>query len=149
MKAYGPTGYEIAGTLDVVDATATILPSTFRKDADGRLDFEYAGESEVDWDTQRTKTRNTRRLFIDEEGGVWTEDEITLTEQDPAEEEISCPVNDPECLGGEGDCHDACEMPESERIARGLPLPTTDDDRVGDINSRHGVCHGTCIPREG
>lgn len=31
--------------------------------------------------------------------------------RDP-EEFLSCPVGDPDCLGGEGECHDACERPE-------------------------------------
>ena len=28
---------------------------------------------------------------------------------EPEVDEICCPVGDPDCMGGDGDCHDACE----------------------------------------
>lgn len=32
-----------------------------------------------------------------------------------ADDPVSCPVEDPDCIGGDGDCHDACEAPKVPR----------------------------------
>lgn len=36
-----------------------------------------------------------------------------------AEEDDGCPVGDPDCMGNNGDCHDACEPPSPERTGDG------------------------------
>lgn len=45
----------------------------------------------------------------DEEGVRYVEH---LRERTKGLESSECPVGDPDCLGGDGDCHDACDSPE-------------------------------------
>src|SRR5258708_37570615 len=71
MKALSPEGNKIIGTLDVVRGTA-------RADVDlgatGTLNIEYMGETEVDWDSQETKTQDGERLFVCSQRKVWRGD---------------------------------------------------------------------------
>lgn len=63
-------------------------------------------------------------------------DEITEAVGQPAEDddEISCPVGDPDCLGGEGDCHDACEAPAGDDDeAENDRLLQAEDERLEQI----------------
>jgi len=73
MKAVSPEGNEIIGTLDVVRGTA-------RADVDLRandkLNIEYQGETEVDWDSQETQTQDGERLFVCSQRKVWRENEV-------------------------------------------------------------------------
>lgn len=85
MKAISPKGTEIVGTSDKILATAQIQSGTFTRATDGRLDFDSVGYTEVLWDTQETLRRGDKRLFIDERGDEWAEDEITLVEENPEE----------------------------------------------------------------
>ncbi len=78
MKALSPEGNKIIGTLDVVRGTA-------RADVDlgatGTLNIEYMGETEVDWDSQETKTQDGERLFVCSQRKVWRENEVVRATQ--------------------------------------------------------------------
>ena len=60
MKALSPEGNKIIGTLDVVRGTARAAVDL---GANGALNIEYLGETEVDWDSQETKTEAGERLL--------------------------------------------------------------------------------------
>lgn len=79
MKVTSPSGSPIIGTNDLVRATAYIEDGSFRF-LDGKLDFEFIGDSDVDWDSQSTTRINGERTFVDEEGDVWLESQLIITE---------------------------------------------------------------------
>ena len=66
----------ISGTLDQVPAVAVVDGASL--DADGRIDVDFAGGSNVDWDGQATVTRAGERIFIDENGEEVPETDIVL-----------------------------------------------------------------------
>src|SRR5256885_13081817 len=73
MKAVSPEGNKIIGTLDVVRGTAR---ADVALGSNGTLNIEYQGETEVDWDSQETKTENGERLFVCSQRKVWRENEV-------------------------------------------------------------------------
>lgn len=81
LEAFSPWGSRIVGSFDTVDVLAKIV--TWKPRAhDGTLDFDYAGESDVDWDSQKTKTHGASRIFVDDQGRPVLEREIVLREVD-------------------------------------------------------------------
>lgn len=66
----------ITGTLEQVPALAVVLSAGL--DEDGRIDVEYAGRSEMDWDGQATVCRGGERIFIDETGEQVAETDVAL-----------------------------------------------------------------------
>lgn len=50
--------------------------------ADSILHFEHDGYTEVDWDSETTITRSGSKVFVDEDGAEWTEDQIVLEEEE-------------------------------------------------------------------
>lgn len=80
MKATSPTGVAIWGTKELVPGVAVTSENTFSRKPDGRLDFDYAGETELDWDNQRTVEKNGHTVFVDADGDEWNEDQIVLVD---------------------------------------------------------------------
>ena len=80
MKAYSrTTGRMIVGTADTVACMANLILDSFRKDEDGDIDFEFEGETEVFWDSQKTDTDDVgNRYFYDENGDLINETDIEL-----------------------------------------------------------------------
>ncbi len=63
-----PNGSPIIGTEETLTACAL---ATFRWE-DGRVAYDYAGETECDWDNQRTLTTSDgKELLRDENGVIW------------------------------------------------------------------------------
>jgi len=73
MKAVSPEGNEIVGTLEIVEGTACAKVSLTRN---RRLRVEYGGETDVDWNSQRTKTDQGERLFVCSQQRVWRESQV-------------------------------------------------------------------------
>ncbi len=73
MKAVSPEGNEIIGTLEIVEGTAS---AEVRLSRNGRLRVEYRGETDVDWNSQRTKTDQGERLFVCSRHKVWRERQV-------------------------------------------------------------------------
>lgn len=74
-----PTGVPIVGTAESLLATAHI--QGFSRDKNGKLAFDYAGDSNIHWDTQETKKdKNGQTLFEDENGDEWPEGALVVTE---------------------------------------------------------------------
>jgi len=78
MKAVSPEGNEIVGTLEVVEGTAHADVGLSRN---GRLKVEYGGETDVDWNTQHTKTDKGKRLFVCSRHKVWRESQVVEATQ--------------------------------------------------------------------
>jgi hypothetical protein len=57
---------EIAGTLERLSGVALIVDGALNPS--GGIDVDYAGETTVWWDEQRTAERCGQRVFIDEAG---------------------------------------------------------------------------------
>lgn len=82
MKAISPTGAEIIGTAEVIEAVADISPGSFTRNEKGELEFEYAGYTNLHWNSQKTRRIHGERVFVDENSEEWPEDQIKLVEAD-------------------------------------------------------------------
>lgn len=85
-----PRGTVITGTKERLIGQALI--GTVRGIGDnGIVDFDYSGGTEVDWDSQETYrnrnliTKMVCRVFIDDDGEEWFEDQLVFKE--PEDEE--------------------------------------------------------------
>jgi hypothetical protein len=73
MKAISPDGNDIIGTLEVIEGVARADVALAKN---GRLKVEFLGETDVDWNTQVTKTEKAERLFVCSQHKVWREDQV-------------------------------------------------------------------------
>jgi len=73
-----PTGSRICAEVDTIIGHASI--DHFTKDDDGGLEPEFAGETEVMWDSQVPVLVNGQRQFIDENCHLWSEVQLTIIE---------------------------------------------------------------------
>ena len=73
-----PTGSRICAEVDTIIGHAGI--AYFTKDDDGALVPEFAGETEVIWDSQIPELVDGQRQFIDEYCDTWLEDQLTIIE---------------------------------------------------------------------
>lgn len=82
MKAIAPEDNPIIGTLEFVEGVA--LADTTIGD-NGELNVGYSGETEVDWNSQRTKTEEGERLFVCSRHKLWRESQVVeATQASPA-----------------------------------------------------------------
>ena len=72
------------GVLEVIEATAKVVTDSFRPDPTGPgIDFDYTGETEINWESRAPRTRRGKKLFVCESGAVVMESRLTLrTDQD-------------------------------------------------------------------
>lgn len=75
MRLIAPNGKEIIGTVEELRGVALINEP---KMEDGKLTFDYSGQTDVDWDSQKTITLGRHRLFADSDGGTHFENELRL-----------------------------------------------------------------------
>lgn len=82
MQAFNKaTGLPIRGTLETVRGRAEISEDSWTRKPDGTLGYDYAGDTTIWWDEQRTVTNDDGAdLFIDEQGNECTADGIVLGE---------------------------------------------------------------------
>lgn len=73
MKAVSPEGNEIIGTLEMIEGVARADVSLTRN---GRLQVEFLGDTDVDWNSQATKTQKGKRLFVCSQRKVWRESQV-------------------------------------------------------------------------
>lgn len=89
LRSYlSPRGAKIIGTLEVIQAVALIdgihdkaEPTTPEKLGVVVGEPEWSGETQVDWDSQKTVTRNGSRVYVDADYQEWAfsdliEDEV-------------------------------------------------------------------------
>ncbi len=77
------TGASIEGTAETVPGKALTQRDSFERGKDGRITWEYAGDTKVYWDGQETIEREGKTVFVDENGDEITEDQVELVERDP------------------------------------------------------------------
>lgn len=73
------TAIRVKGTLERVEGCAGIDEDSWTRNAAGELVKEYAGETEMFWESQRTLDDvNGYAIYLDEDGEEVTEPEIEL-----------------------------------------------------------------------
>ena len=78
LNLVSPDGTRIVATLERLTGRALIEPDSARRNLEGSLKFDYEGTTEILWDEQRTVERGGQRIFLDEEGGEYPENEVRL-----------------------------------------------------------------------
>ena len=78
MSAISPEGNPIIGTLEFVEGVAR---ADITIGDNGELNVEYSGETEVDWDSQRTTTEDGERLFVCSRRKLWRESQVVQATQ--------------------------------------------------------------------
>lgn len=94
MRAYAPTGALIVGSSEFVYGVARINIDSFTRDNEGKMSFDWDGETKVNWDTQNNVSRLPeyrmfpsgespvgKFVYTDEDGVEWREDQIVLKEE--------------------------------------------------------------------
>ncbi len=79
--AIAPNGKMIVGTAEQISSTAYLHADQFERNADGKISFEHNGETK-EYDSE-TVEQDGKTVFVDAEGGEWTEDQIKLVEEMP------------------------------------------------------------------
>lgn len=82
-KAWSPTGSQILGTLERLSGRAEIIADSYRGDPKTGVDFDWEGGTEIFYDDQETVTRDGQRVFLDEAGDSWAEDQLALADEPP------------------------------------------------------------------
>ena len=77
------TGARIRGTYERLHGVAEAAEGSFRRDADGNIEFDYEGETEVFWDDSVTVRVNDKVVYLDEHGHDITQDNIILVDSLP------------------------------------------------------------------
>lgn len=77
-RALSPDGAEIVGTLEIVHGCSKIFG--FTEQTNGSFAYSYEGGTDYWTDDQRTATRRGLTLFVDADGEIWTERELTFEE---------------------------------------------------------------------
>ena len=78
MNAISPEGNPIIGTMEVVEGVAL---AEITIGDNGELNVEYSDETEVDWNSQRTKTEEGERLFVCSRRKLWRESQVVPATQ--------------------------------------------------------------------
>lgn len=76
-----PTGRRIVATVETIPGTCAISNVSRLRAGTTNL-VEHAGETEVDWNGQRTAEVNGERLFVDEYKQVWMEHQLIFVDED-------------------------------------------------------------------
>lgn len=69
-------GREVIGTSEVLTGCARIHGAT--RNPDGSLDLDWAGDTEIDWNAQKTRHRYGERLFVTDDGDEVPESQVRL-----------------------------------------------------------------------
>jgi hypothetical protein len=80
-----PNGKTIVGTLETMEGCAKLDPTKVKVGiGQGEIfDFEHEGDTVVWWDTQKTSVVCGNRVFVDEDGNLWLERELSLRVTSP------------------------------------------------------------------
>jgi hypothetical protein len=90
-RLLAPNGAEIVGTKELVPGVALI--QDVKAKPDGGFTFEFAGDTEMDWDGQTTVCKNVGkngapvRVFVDDQGDEWLETDLSVDEGDDGDDE--------------------------------------------------------------
>lgn len=75
-----PDGTPIVGTFERLTGCAHLTDLV--RHPDGKITYEYTGNTEVHWDDQETATHLGNELFVDENGNIWLGRELIAIEED-------------------------------------------------------------------
>ncbi|GBO88730.1 hypothetical protein [Marinobacter salsuginis] len=76
MKEFvSPQGNEIIGTLETVPGVALIDMDSASLEGD-TLQFDYDGQTDIQWNEQKTVRRSGHRVFVDDRDNEFTEDQL-------------------------------------------------------------------------
>ncbi|AXK43954.1 hypothetical protein [Erythrobacter aureus] len=90
MYAFAYDGTPIKGTLETLPGTARITEDSFKANPEGMLEYEHQGGTDIDYDGQETVERDGKKMYVDEDGDAWPENEIVLHERsDISTEELA------------------------------------------------------------
>lgn len=78
---YAPNGKKIVASADLVPGNALIAAVTQR--SDGTIEIDWDGETRMAWDGQFTDEIDGRRIFLDEAGNEWREDQLVVKPDEP------------------------------------------------------------------
>ena len=78
MQAYAPNGLEILGTYEMCPCRAEIAGDSWRKDAEGKIEFDWAGDTEMFYDGQEAVQHEGETVYLDVEGNEWRESQLIL-----------------------------------------------------------------------
>jgi len=79
MKAYAPNGKQIVGIVETIILTAFVDKDRFQRLESGAVAFSYSGEYDFVWDSHAPiLEEDGQRVFIDEDGKHWREDQIEM-----------------------------------------------------------------------
>ena len=79
------TGSPITGTLEQMEATSRTVGDSFKKEANGRLKYEFDGWTEPYWDTAKTTNNTHGTVFVDAAGDSVDESDVELVATEPTE----------------------------------------------------------------
>jgi hypothetical protein len=82
MAWRSPTGKEIVATAELVHGTCGITIND-----DGTFDYDGTG-TDVDWDSQVQRQLDGQRLFVDEDGDIWRENQIDKNAPDDEDDDV-------------------------------------------------------------
>lgn len=82
MNLISPTGVAIIGTAEVISGTARIDAGSVIRNPDGTFDFDYAGNTDIDFDSRETVEENGERMFVDDAGYSWPESSLVLMQDE-------------------------------------------------------------------
>ena len=80
MKA--PNGKMITGTLELIPGCEASADVELKG---GVLEVEYTGDTDVNWNGQRSVKSSGGRVFIDSDGELWREQELISGEKDTSQ----------------------------------------------------------------
>lgn len=84
--AISPTNRPIVSSAEIIPGAARIAPGRFSPSANGEYEFDYDGGTEIDWDGGETVRRQGVRVFFDDQGAEWLENQIKLVDEEPKAE---------------------------------------------------------------
>jgi hypothetical protein len=77
-SAKAPNGLAIVGTSDT--APMVCLASQFQLNGNFLLEALYEDQTDVDWNNQTVQTLHDEKLYVDEQGNRWRENQLVLAE---------------------------------------------------------------------
>ena len=78
------TGAQVRGTYERLHGLAEISEYSFRRDADGTIEFDHEGGTEIYWDDEITVRQDGKIVYLDVHGAEITQDDIVLVDKLPA-----------------------------------------------------------------
>lgn len=85
MKAYSPRGVPIIGTFEALPGVAAVAENSWRMDSHGGVEFDYAGDTDVWWDDQRTvQNEDGKLVLVDAQNNFWLMSDCQFLEKGAA-----------------------------------------------------------------